>query len=177
MPRLDESKKRILTTHTGSLPRPDGLTQLMFARMTKKPYDAAELEKQTKAAVAGIVKKQFDVGLDIVSDGEQSKESFQIYATQRLSGISPITPEPGERVTRENMRFPTFYKGGAHSGTQKSKWACTGPLAYTGQALLQQDLDNLKAALAGRDPVDVFVPSVSPSSCAGTMLKIGRAHV
>jgi 5-methyltetrahydropteroyltriglutamate--homocysteine methyltransferase len=116
------------------------------------------------------VKKQFDVGLDIVSDGEQSKESFQIYATQRLSGISPITPEPGERVTRENMRFPTFYKGGAHSGTQKSKWACTGPLAYTGQALLQQDLDNLKAALAGRDPVDVFVPSVSPSSCAGTML-------
>ena len=170
MPRLDESKKRILTTHTGSLPRPDGLTQLMFARMTKKPYDAAELEKQTKAAVAGIVKKQFDVGLDIVSDGEQSKESFQIYATQRLSGISPITPEPGERVTRENMRFPTFYKGGAHSGTQKSKWACTGPLAYTGQALLQQDLDNLKAALAGRDPVDVFVPSVSPSSCAGTML-------
>jgi 5-methyltetrahydropteroyltriglutamate--homocysteine methyltransferase len=119
--------------------------------------------------VAAIVKKQCDLGLDIVSDGEQSKASFQIYATERLSGIEPITPKSGEKRTRENMAFPTFYKDGSHSGSQQARYACTGPIKYTGHAHLKADLDNLKAALAGRDPIDVFVPSVSPSSCAGTM--------
>jgi 5-methyltetrahydropteroyltriglutamate--homocysteine methyltransferase len=169
MSRIDERRNRILTTHTGSLPRPDDLSTLMFAKMTGKPYDAAALQKSTRAAVAGIVKKQCDLGVDIVSDGEQSKASFQIYATERLSGIEPITPKPGERRTRENMAFPAFYKGGAHSGSQYARYACTGPIKYTGHAHLKADLDNLKAALAGRDPLDAFVPSVSPSSCAGTM--------
>jgi 5-methyltetrahydropteroyltriglutamate--homocysteine methyltransferase len=169
MPRIDERRNRILTTHTGSLPRPDDLSLMMFAKMTGKPYDATALQKSTREAVAAIVKKQCDLGLDIVSDGEQSKASFQIYATERLSGIEPITPKSGEKRTRENMAFPTFYKDGSHSGSQQARYACTGPIKYTGHAHLKADLDNLKAALAGRDPIDVFVPSVSPSSCAGTM--------
>ena len=169
MPHLDQRNTRILTTHTGSLPRPDALSALLFARMTKKPFDAGELAKQTTSAVAGIIKKQLDLGLDIVSDGEQSKTSFQNYATDRLAGMSAITPPPGERVTRENAAFPAFYKGGVHSGSARQRWACTSAISYVGHEPLKQDLDNLKAALAGRDPIDVFVPSVSPSSCAGLM--------
>ena len=126
--RLDERGKRILTTHTGSLPRPDDLSELLFARMTGKPCDAARLAKATREAVAETVATQSRLGVDIVSDGEQSKTSFQIYATERLSGLAPITPKAGERVTRENTAFPAFYKGGAHSGSfQTSQPASAAP--------------------------------------------------
>jgi 5-methyltetrahydropteroyltriglutamate--homocysteine methyltransferase len=170
MSGLDERHRRILTTHTGSLPRPDVLSGLLFARMTKQPYDAGELARQTMEAVAATVKTQAGLGIDVVSDGEQSKTSFQAYAADRLAGIEPVTPEPGERRTRENMAFPAFYRdGGAHSGTARPRWACTGPIKYIGQKALAADLQNLKAALSGLSPAGVFMPSVSPSSCAGFM--------
>ena len=166
---MDARQRRILTTHTGSLPRADDLTGLMFAKMSGKSYDAATLARRTSEAVADIVHRQIDLGIDIVSDGEQSKASFQVYAVERLSGLSPIVPAPGYSRTRENAAFPAFYKDGAHSGSQRQRFACTGPIKYIGQAILKADLDNLKAALKGRSPVDVFMPSVSPSSCAGLM--------
>jgi 5-methyltetrahydropteroyltriglutamate--homocysteine methyltransferase len=169
MSRLDERHRRILTTHTGSLPRPDALSGLLFARMTKQPYDVGELARRTTEAVAATVKTQAGLGIDIVSDGEQSKTSFQAYAADRLAGIEPITPEPGERRTRENMAFPAFYRDGAHSGTARPRWACTGPIRYVGQEALAADLQNLKAALQGAPSLDAFMPSVSPSSCAGLM--------
>jgi len=169
MSQLDERNKRILTTHTGSLPRPDALSGLLFAKMAGKLHDTDELSHQTGDAVAAIVKMQADLGIDIVSDGEQSKASFQAYATDRLSGIEPITPKPGERRTRENAAFKAFYRGGAHPGSAQAKWACTGPIRYTGQAAVAADLANLRRALQGLAPVDAFMPSVSPSSCAGMM--------
>jgi len=169
MPRQAERQKRIVTTHTGSLPRPDDLSALLFARMTKQPFDAALLARREREAVAETVEKQMELGVDIVSDGEQSKTSFQIYATERLAGLTPIAPRAGERRTRENIGFPNFYKGGAHSGSAQARFACDGPIKYTGHAQVAADIANLKAALVGRDPVDVFMPSVSPSSCAGLM--------
>ena len=169
MARHDERRKRIITTHTGSLPRPDDLSELLFKRMTHQPYDDALLARRTREAVAETVKTQTELGVDIVSDGEQSKTSFQIYATERLQGLEPITPKAGERRTRENAAFPNFYKGGVHSGSAQARFACSGPIKYTGHAALKADIDNLKAALNGRDPIDVFMPSVSPSSCAGLM--------
>ena len=101
MSRLNEGSKRILTTHTGSLPRPDALSALLFARMTKQPYDPADMQAQTKAAVAATVRKQMDVAIDIVSDGEQSKTSFQLYATERLGGIMPRRAD-GEREAEDD---------------------------------------------------------------------------
>jgi 5-methyltetrahydropteroyltriglutamate--homocysteine methyltransferase len=142
---------------------------MLFSRMTKKPYDADQLAHLTTEAVATIVKTQADLGIDIVSDGEQSKTSFQAYAADRLAGIEPIAPAAGERRTRENIAFPTFYRDGAHSGSARPRWACTGPIKYIGQAALASDLANLKRALQATSPVDVFMPSVSPSSCAGFM--------
>jgi 5-methyltetrahydropteroyltriglutamate--homocysteine methyltransferase len=169
MSRLDERNNRILTTHTGSLPRPDALAGLLFTKMSKKPYDAADFSRQAREAVAAAVKMQVDLGIDIVSDGEQSKVSFQAYAAERLSGIEPISPAPGERRTRENTAFPAFYRGGAHSGSAWPRWACTGPIRYVGHDAVATDLENLKRGLQGLRPIDAFVPSVSPSSCAGMM--------
>jgi len=169
MVALAERERRILTTHAGSLPRPGSLSALLFARMSKQPFDAAALPRETSEAVAETVRKQRDIGIDIVSDGEQSKTSFQHYIADRLSGLESVTPKAGERQTRENMAFPGFYKGGAHSGSAQAKFACTGPIKYFGQKQLAEDLSNLKAALGTQAPVGVFVPSVSPSSCAGTM--------
>jgi 5-methyltetrahydropteroyltriglutamate--homocysteine methyltransferase len=169
MSRLEERQRRILTTHTGSLPRPDALSALLLARMSRQPYDAAELARRTTDSVAATVRQQIDLGLDVVSDGEQSKVSFQAYAAERLSGIEPIAPAPGERRTRENTAFPAFYRGGAHSGSAWPRWACTGPIKYIGHAALAADLQNLKRALEGAAGVAAFMPSVSPSSCAGIM--------
>jgi 5-methyltetrahydropteroyltriglutamate--homocysteine methyltransferase len=169
MAGLAEREKRILTTHAGSLPRRGSLSALLFARMSKQPFDPAALARETTDAVAETVRKQRDLGIDIVSDGEQSKTSFQGYIADRLSGLESITPKPGERQTRENMAFPSFYKGGAHSGSAQAKFACTGPIKYIGQKQLAEDLSNLKAALGPQAPIGAFVPSVSPSSCAGTM--------
>src|ERR1700704_4572800 len=109
MSRMGERSRRILTTHTGSLPRNEALSALLFAKMTDKPYDAAALAVSTRAAVADIVKRQIELGLDIVSDGEQSKPSFQAYAVERLAGMEPIAGQPGHRRTRENMAFKAFY--------------------------------------------------------------------
>jgi 5-methyltetrahydropteroyltriglutamate--homocysteine methyltransferase len=169
MSGLDERHRRILTTHTGSLPRPDALSALLFARMTQQPHDPGKLADLSAEAVATIVKTQADLGIDVVSDGEQSKTSFQAYAADRLAGIEPITPAAGERRTRENIAFPTFYRDGAHSGSARPRWACTGPIKYVGQEALAADLRNLKGALRGTPSADAFMPSVSPSSCAGFM--------
>src|SRR5258708_22421276 len=109
MSRLDDRQQRILTTHTGSLPRPDALSALLLARMSGKPYDPAELARQATKSVAAIVRQQIELGLDVVSDGEQSKVSFQAYAAERLSGIEPMAPAGREPRPRGNNARPGVY--------------------------------------------------------------------
>ena len=169
MSLIEECRRRIVTTSVGSFPRRHSLSELLLARLTKQPYDPNDLARETTEAVAEVVRQQFTIGIDVVSDGEQSKTSFQHYISDRLTGLEPIKPAPGERRTRENMAFPSFYKDGAHSGSQRARLACTGPIRYAGQKQLAEDIGNFKAALKGSTPVDTFIPSVSPSSCAGTM--------
>jgi 5-methyltetrahydropteroyltriglutamate--homocysteine methyltransferase len=167
---IDESRRRVLTTGVGSLPRRHSLSNLLLARMLKKPYDADVLGRETTEAVAEVVKKQLDIGIDIISDGEQSKTSFQHYIADRLTGLAPIEPAPGEKRTRENTAFPAFYRDGAHSGSQQARLACIGPINYVGRKQLADDIVNFKAALRQGSPVGTFIPSVSPSSCAGMMI-------
>src|SRR5262249_21361673 len=169
MPLIEERQRRIVTTHAGSLPRPNSLSAMLFARTTGQKYDEKAFPAELRKAVAWIVKQQSELGVDVVSDGEFSKISSQGYIPDRLAGIEPITPTSGHRVTRETSAFPTFYRDGAHSGTQPTRFACTGPIRYTGQAQLAADLENLKAAVADAGRTDVFMPSVSPSSCVGLM--------
>jgi 5-methyltetrahydropteroyltriglutamate--homocysteine methyltransferase len=169
MSLAEQRQRRILTTHVGSLPRPHSLSAKLFARMSGQGYDQKALADELHQAVGDIVKKQGELQVDVISDGELSKTSFQYYVTDRLGGIEPFKPKPGVRATRENKAFPTFYKDGSHSGTQPTRYACTGPLKYIGQQQVEADIANLKAGLKGASPVDVFMPSVSPSSCVGLM--------
>jgi 5-methyltetrahydropteroyltriglutamate--homocysteine methyltransferase len=166
---IEESRRRIVTTGVGSLPRRHSLSDLLLARLNKQPYDPNVLARETTEAVAEVVRKQLVLGIDIVSDGEQSKTSFQHYIADRLTGLAPIEPAPGERRTRENTAFPSFYKDGVHSGSQRAKLACIGPIRYAGQKQLAADIANFNAALKTGQPVGTFIPSVSPSSCAGMM--------
>ncbi len=166
MPLDEECRRRIVVTHTGSLPRPAALSALLFER---GPDQSDELTRATGQAVTDIVARQRELGVDVISDGEQSKVSFQIYALDRLAGLQPIQPAPGVRRTRENIAFPAYYRGGVHPGSAQARFACTGAIAYRGQERLATDIGNLKAASRGFDTVDVFMPSVSPSSLASQM--------
>jgi 5-methyltetrahydropteroyltriglutamate--homocysteine methyltransferase len=169
MSLIEQRQRRILTTHVGSLPRPQSLSAKLFARATGAGFDPKALAGELEQSVKDIVRKQGELGIDVISDGELSKTSFQYYVTDRLSGIEPFKPKPGVRATRENRAFPTFYKDGSHSGTQPTRYACTGPLKYAGHEQVAADIAHLKAGLKGASPVDVFMPSVSPSSCVGLM--------
>src|SRR5262245_31572644 len=86
-PRMRRSTERILTTHTGSLPRPDDLVRQMQLQMRGVPVDAAAFAARTRAAVAEVVRKQVAAGVDVVNDGEQSKVGFSTYVKERLTGF------------------------------------------------------------------------------------------
>jgi 5-methyltetrahydropteroyltriglutamate--homocysteine methyltransferase len=148
-----ERQHRILATHVGSLPRPDALQKLMADGKS----DAA----MVRDAVAEVVKRQVDAGIDIVDDGEQSKPGFITYIHERLAGMEPRKDSPPQHDSREKRSFPEFYAGG-HSGTRPAPMLCTGPVRYTGQRQLAADIANLKAALHGKSVTDVFMPAVSP---------------
>lgn len=160
-----ERQRRILTTHVGSLPRPDALQHMMAEGKT----DAATLGKSVREAVLEIVRQQVDCGIDIVDDGEQSKTGFITYIHERLGGMETRTDNPPQIDTREKRSFPEFYAHG-HSGTRPAPMFCTGPIRYIGQRQLQTDIENLKLALKGKKITDVFVPAVSPG-------QIERYHV
>ena len=160
-----ERQKRILTTHVGSLPRPDALQQMMAEGKT----EADTLAKSVRDAVLEVVRQQVDAGIDIVDDGEQSKTGFITYIHERLGGMEARTDNPPQVDTREKRSFPEFYAQG-HSGTRPPPMFCTGPITYIGQRQLQADIENLKMALKGKKVTDVFMPAVSPG-------QIERYHV
>ena len=163
---LEERQRRIVTTHVGSLPRPEALSEMMAdGKMSGAAYESAVRE-----AVADVVKRQTDAGIDIIDDGEQSKPGFITYIDERLSGMAPRSDTPpGQLDTREKRSFPEVYAHG-HSGSRPPMRQCTGPVKYVGQAAVKRDIENLKAALKGKDVVDVFMPAVSPG-------QIFRYHV
>ncbi len=161
----EERQRRIMTTHVGSLPRPDALSEMMAdGKMSGPAY-----ETMVRAAVTDVVRRQAECGIDIIDDGEQSKPGFITYIDERLSGMEPRTDNPPQLDTREKRDFPEFYAHG-HSGSRPPPRLCTGPVRYTGQTAVRRDIENLKAALQGLPVTDVFMPAVSPG-------QIFRYHV
>ena len=164
---MQRSTDRILTTHTGSLPRPRDLLELVRARSRGEATDEPAFQARLRQAVGEIVRKQAEVGVDVVDDGEFGKPSFVTYVRERLAGL---TRQDGERQSpwirsREAIAFPEFYKQQAGAvNARQALMACTGPISYRGHAELARDLDNLKAALAGVKVKGAFVPSISPSN-------------
>src|SRR2546423_8710368 len=130
---------RIQTTHVGSLPRPHDLLDLMKARLAGGSYDRERYESRVRSAVAESVRKQVDVGIDIVADGEQSKPGFFTYVKERLSGFEP---RPGKKVAffdAERQAFPEYYKdyfARAMTGGSIAPGVpvvCTRPRKYIGE--------------------------------------------
>jgi len=166
---MKRSTDRILTTHCGSLARPSDLLDMMKAKLGGRPFDAEAYARRVRGAVADSVRMQVSKGIDVVADGEQSKPGFFSYVNERLSGFEP---RPGAGLTMfadERAAFPEYYKeyfGQAMLGGAVAPivaMACVGPVSYRGQEALSRDLDNLKAALKGVNPVEAFVPAVAPS--------------
>jgi len=166
---MNHSTDRILTTHCGSLPRPKDLLDLMKAKINGDPYDAGAYAARIRSAVCEIVRQQVDCGIDVPTDGEQGKQGFFAYVNERLTGFEP-RPGPRPAMFEAEVRdFPEYYKqyfSTAMLGVTIAplvQFACTGPVSYRGQDALLRDIDNLKAALHGLEPSDVFLPAVAPS--------------
>jgi 5-methyltetrahydropteroyltriglutamate--homocysteine methyltransferase len=171
---MKSSTDRILTTHVGSLPRPDDLFAMMLDRIDGKPVDETAYTARVRKAVADSVRQQVDAGLDIVSDGEMGKPSFITYAAQRLDGLEKregARPSPFA-TSRETISFPEFYESEAaaqvSASRRRARMVCAGPIKYKGHAQLKADLDNLKAALQGVDAAEAFVPAIAPSNVETT---------
>jgi len=171
---MQRSTERILTTHVGSLPRPDDLFELMLARMDGKAIDEQAYAERVRGAVKDCVRQQVDAGLDIVSDGEMAKPSFITYAASRLSGLDKregFRPSPFAN-TRETRDFPEYYQSAVaeqvSARRRRALMVCAGSIAYKGHAALKADLETLKAALAGVGATEAFVPAIAPSNVEAT---------
>ena len=158
---MKRSVDRILTTHTGSLPRPPDLIRTMFAREEGVPVDTAALAARIRLAVAEVVRKQVDAGLAVVNDGEVSKPSYATYIKDRLTGFGGTSQA---LQYRDLVDFPEMAKRvfGDPGRARRKTPACTGPIAVRDPAAAQADVDNLKAAVAAAPAEDVFVSAASP---------------
>lgn len=175
---MKTSTTRILTTHVGSIPRPESIRALLRARLSGQSPDEAQLSARVAEAVEDVVRRQAEAGIDVISDGEMSKTSFLAYTDERLTGFVAVTPtDPGIPASnagiswarrldtrREWRAFREYYEEYLPRAMPPSAPAtvCQGPIAYKGQALLQRDLATFKAALKGVDVAEAFVPAIAP---------------
>ena len=160
------STDRILTTHAGSLPRPNDVVEMVRARARGDRRDDAADAARLREAVAEVVRKQADIGIDIVDDGEFGKPSFVTYVRERLGGLSEVGPARSNPWggSRDALAFPDFYRKQGTSMGRQPLTGATAPITYTGAAALKTDLSNLKAAMQGLDIAGAFVPSISPAN-------------
>jgi len=174
---MQRSSGRILTTHTGSLPRPPDLVALLNAKELGEPYDRAVFAMRVQRAIDEIVQRQAATGLDVIGDGEHSKFNWMAYARARLDGLAEIdSPVRFRGATRDSIAFAGAYEDlkimhAARSGALVAKrtmrpraLVCAGPIRYVGHAELHADIANLKASLAGVAATDAFMTAISPSN-------------
>jgi 5-methyltetrahydropteroyltriglutamate--homocysteine methyltransferase len=163
---MQRSTERIITTHAGSLPRPADLLEMMSSETAAKAGRADS--RRLRDAVKEIVNKQIDLGIDVIDDGEFSKASFVSYVNERLGGFEPAPQRLRQNPwagSREARSFPEYYAAAA-SAARPTGMICTAPISYRGMAQLRSDIDNLKSALDGARPLEVFMPAISPASAA-----------
>ena len=164
---MKRSTNRILTTHTGSLPRPADLIEMIREAEAGRLPEPAAFAARVRSAVAETVQKQIEAGIDIVSDGEEGKPGYATYVKDRLTGFdgtaSPVlTPNVGEAVD-----FPEYQvRRVAASPTFLNRPACNGPIAWKDFAAVERDIANLKAAIATTGQEEVFMTAASPGVVA-----------
>src|SRR6266571_2799159 len=161
---MKRSSDRILTTHVGSLIRPPELQAMLRARQKNEGFDQKAFDRQLTQSVGDIVRQQAATGIDVVSDGEFGKSiSWSQYVLERLSGFERRPFKPGTNTFQrgaDRERFAEFYAElDAREGVSTSMDSvCVGPIAYTGQAALQRDIDNFKAAVKVTKVEEAFLP-------------------
>jgi 5-methyltetrahydropteroyltriglutamate--homocysteine methyltransferase len=158
---MKRSTDRFLTTHTGSLPRPEDLIRTMYAKEEGVPVDSAALAAKVRAAVADVVKKQADAGVDLINDGEMSKPSYATYIKDRLNGFGGTG---NTFVYQDLAEFPALEKKvfGDPGRSRRKTPACNGPISVRDPKAVREDVDNLKAALAAVKHVEGFMSAASP---------------
>ncbi|HET7254787.1 MAG TPA: cobalamin-independent methionine synthase II family protein [Xanthobacteraceae bacterium] len=167
---MKRSTDRILTTHVGSLIRPQALQDILRAKQGGQSYDHAAYENCLKQSIADVVRRQAEIGVDVVSDGEFGKAiSWNQYVVERLSGFELRAIPPGYRPGipgADRTRFKEFYAElDVREPMANAKMvACVGPVKYIGQEILQRDIANFKAALKDVKVEEAFMPVVAPSS-------------
>lgn len=164
---MKRSTNRVLTTHVGSLTRPVEIIDAMRARVNKQSYDENAFADGLRQGVAEVVRRQAEVGIDVVSDGEFGKTGFAAYINERLKGFERRagTGEHGVSRGKDRRDFADFYSEydrltQSHR-TVSAKWVCTGPIVYD-PTLVQIDIANYKAALAGVNVTEAFMPVAAP---------------
>ena len=167
---MKRSESRILTTHTGSLPRSPELQELLRPRLDPKAGEAEQFRTGVDEGVADVVAKQVEIGIDVINDGEQGRVQYATYVKDRLTGFD------GEQLLRARPRidmvdFPEF---GAQSGVSSSAtipWpACTGPIAWKDKDAVQRDIQRLQAATSGVKSEEVFMTAASPGVIANFLV-------
>jgi 5-methyltetrahydropteroyltriglutamate--homocysteine methyltransferase len=159
--RMQRSTERFLTTHTGSLPRPDDLVRAMFAREEGVPVDPEALSQRIASAVAEVVQKQVAAGVDIVDDGEMSKPSYATYIKDRLAGFGG---EGNTFVYQDLAEFPRLATRvfGDPGRSRRKTPACNAPIAVRDARAAATDVLHLEAALAASGAGEAFLTAASP---------------
>ena len=158
---MQRSTERFLTTHTGSLPRPENLIRIMYAKEEGVPVEPHALAEEIRAAVADVVKKQADAGVDLINDGEMSKPSYATYIKDRLDGFGGT----GNTFVYQDLTdFPKLAKRvfGDPGRSRRKTPACNAPIKVRDRVAPQTDADNLKSALSQVKSAGGFMSAASP---------------
>ncbi|MCH8297300.1 MAG: cobalamin-independent methionine synthase II family protein [Chloroflexi bacterium] len=163
---MKRSESRILTTHTGSLPRSPELQELLRSRLDPQDGEEDEYIAGVEEGVADVVARQAAIGIDVINDGEQGRVQYATYVKDRLTGYE------GEQVLRARPRidlldFPEFAAQSGVSSSATIPWpACTGPIGWKDRDAVQRDIQRLKAATSGVNAEEVFMTAASPGVIA-----------
>jgi 5-methyltetrahydropteroyltriglutamate--homocysteine methyltransferase len=158
---MKRSTERILTTHTGSLPRPWDLTATLEALDAGTPPDPAAFAARVRQAVGEVVRKQIGAGVDVVNDGEQGKVGYSTYVRHRLTGFD------GTSLVSQRADWSDFPEALARNPRQSvSRPSCTGPIDWRDRDAIAVDVENLRAAVAATPPAEVFMTAASPGVIA-----------
>ena len=167
---MKRSTDRILITHVGSLARPKDLMDMLLARNEGKPFDNSALARRTREAVAEVVEKQIECGVDVINDGELGKSNFSRYTKERLGGFVERAAGPDFKPTsifgRDLLEFTEYFNRGGRTsiGHHARVFHCVEPLKYVGQEEMNADIANLKFALQDKKYEEEFLPAVAPGT-------------
>ncbi len=158
---MKHSTERFLTTHTGSLPRPEDLIRMMYAKEEGVPVDPAALERRVASAVEEVVRKQAEAGIDVVNDGEMSKPSYATYIKDRLSGFGG---EGNTFVYQDLVGFPNLARRvfGDPGRSRRKTPACNAAIGVRDPEAARTDVDHLRKAFAQVDAHEMFMSAASP---------------